>query len=143
MKITIKLTMYLGVHMGVNPKIMGKPPKSSILIGFSIINHPFWDTPIFGNTHIFWVHDFSIQASLVNRKSKLYSVPSKKTFGQKFGSKSHFKTFKLLKRLPKKNRKPSGVSLCFLFEFFPLLKPLSLKVFKLFSLRSFGWLLKM
>ena len=27
-------------------------PKSSILIGFSILNHPFWDTPIFGNTHI-------------------------------------------------------------------------------------------
>ena len=25
-------------------------PKSSILIGFSIINHPFWGTPIFGNT---------------------------------------------------------------------------------------------
>ena len=23
-------------------------PKSSILIGFSIINHPFWGTPIFG-----------------------------------------------------------------------------------------------
>ena len=28
-------------------------PKSSILIGFSIINHPFWGTPIFGNTHIY------------------------------------------------------------------------------------------
>ena len=27
-------------------------PKSSILLGFSIINHPFWDTTIFGNTHI-------------------------------------------------------------------------------------------
>ena len=27
-------------------------PKSSILKGFSIINHPFWGTPIFGNTHI-------------------------------------------------------------------------------------------
>ena len=27
-------------------------PKSSILIGFSIINHPFWGTPISGNTHI-------------------------------------------------------------------------------------------
>ena len=27
-------------------------PKSSILIGFSIINHPFWGTPIFGNIHI-------------------------------------------------------------------------------------------
>ena len=27
--------------------------KSSILIGFSIINHPFWSTPVVGNTHIF------------------------------------------------------------------------------------------
>ena len=27
-------------------------PKSSILIGVSIINHPFRGTPIFGNTHI-------------------------------------------------------------------------------------------
>ena len=27
-------------------------PKSSILIGISIINHPFWGTPIFGNTHM-------------------------------------------------------------------------------------------
>ena len=30
----------------------GGTPKSLILIGFSIINHPFWGTPIFGNTHI-------------------------------------------------------------------------------------------
>ena len=27
-------------------------PKSSILGGLSIINHPFWGTPIFGNTHM-------------------------------------------------------------------------------------------
>ena len=27
-------------------------PKSSILIGFSIINQPFWGTPIFGNTQM-------------------------------------------------------------------------------------------
>ena len=27
-------------------------PKSSSLIRFSIINHPFWGTSIFGNTHI-------------------------------------------------------------------------------------------
>ena len=27
-------------------------PKSWILIGFSIINHPFWGTPILGNTQI-------------------------------------------------------------------------------------------
>ncbi len=38
------------VHMGVS-KSRGTP-KSSIVIGFSIINHPFWGTPIFGNTHI-------------------------------------------------------------------------------------------
>ena len=30
-------------------------PKSSIWIGFSVINHPFWGTPIFGNTQIFSV----------------------------------------------------------------------------------------
>ena len=35
----------------VFPKIV-VPPKSSILIGFSIINHPFWGTSIFGNTHM-------------------------------------------------------------------------------------------
>ncbi len=39
------------VSMWVFPKI-GVPPKSWILIGFSIINHPFWGTPIFGNTHM-------------------------------------------------------------------------------------------
>ena len=37
-------------YMGVS-KNRGTP-KSSILIGFSIINHPFWGTPSFGNTHI-------------------------------------------------------------------------------------------
>ena len=35
------------------PKIVGFPPKSSISIGFSIINHPFWGTPIFGNSQMF------------------------------------------------------------------------------------------
>ena len=30
----------------------GGTPKSSILIGISLINHPFWGTTIFGNTHI-------------------------------------------------------------------------------------------
>ena len=34
------------------PKIVGFPPKSPIFIGFSIINHPFWGIPIFGNTHL-------------------------------------------------------------------------------------------
>ena len=34
------------------PKIVGFPPKSSISIGFPIINHPFLGIPSFGNTQI-------------------------------------------------------------------------------------------
>ena len=38
------------------PKNSGTP-KSSILIGFSIINHPFWGTTILGNTQIYiYIH---------------------------------------------------------------------------------------
>ena len=29
------------------------PPNHPCLIGFSIIKHPFWGTPIDGNTHIY------------------------------------------------------------------------------------------
>ena len=35
------------------PKI-GVPPNHPILIGFFIINHPFWGSPIFGNLQICW-----------------------------------------------------------------------------------------
>ena len=42
--------MHTHTYMGVS-KNRGTP-KSSILIGFSIINQPFWGTTIFGNTHI-------------------------------------------------------------------------------------------
>ena len=41
-----KLASYMDVSEN------SRTPKSSILIGFSIINHPFWGTPIFGNTHM-------------------------------------------------------------------------------------------
>ncbi len=37
-------------YMGVSKN--SGTPKSSILIGFFIINHPFWGTLIFGNTHM-------------------------------------------------------------------------------------------
>ena len=37
-------------HMDVSEN--SGTPKSSILIWFSIRNHPFWGTPIFGNTHM-------------------------------------------------------------------------------------------
>ena len=42
------------IHVGAS-KNRGTP-KSSILIGFFIINHPFWGTPIFGNTHVCMVY---------------------------------------------------------------------------------------
>ena len=39
-------------HVGVSKN--NGTPKSSISIGFSMsVNHPFWGTPIFGNTHVF------------------------------------------------------------------------------------------
>ena len=44
--------------IGMFPKI-GVPPNHPILIGFSIINHPFWGILIFGNTHIPH-HDFPL-----------------------------------------------------------------------------------
>ena len=37
-------------HLGVSKN--NGIPKSSIFRGFSIINHPFWGTLIFGNTHL-------------------------------------------------------------------------------------------
>ena len=36
--------------MGVS--INGVAPKSSILLGFSVINHQFWGTHIYGNLHM-------------------------------------------------------------------------------------------
>ena len=39
-------------HMDVSEN-SGIPKSSMLIIRFSIINHPFWGTPIFGNTHIF------------------------------------------------------------------------------------------
>ena len=46
-------------------------PKSSILIGFSIINHPFWGTPIFGNTHLAEIHDVSGCICIIHRVSRV------------------------------------------------------------------------
>ena len=48
--IYIYIYKYVYIYMSVS-KNRGTP-KSSILIGFSIINHPFWGTPIFGNIHM-------------------------------------------------------------------------------------------
>ena len=48
--------MYIYIYMGVS-KYNNGTPKSSILIGFgTIIKHPFWGTPIFGNTHTIYIY---------------------------------------------------------------------------------------
>ena len=39
------------IYIWMFPKI-GIPPNHPFLIGFSIINRPFWDISIFGNAHI-------------------------------------------------------------------------------------------
>ena len=43
---TIGNSMSLGPFCYMDVSENGGTPKSSILIGFSIINHPFWGTPI-------------------------------------------------------------------------------------------------
>ena len=50
MKNCMCIYMYIGVSKN------NGTPKSSTLIGISIINHPFWGTPIFGNTHIYIIY---------------------------------------------------------------------------------------
>ena len=66
-------------------------PKSSILIGFSIINHPFWGTPIFGNTHISYIYllligyiPFQTKGSFGGGKKKQVGAHHPKTFPQHF-----------------------------------------------------------
>ena len=53
-------------------------PKSSILIGFSIINHPFWGTTIFGNTYMVILKDFPFNSALlwVGKKKNDPCLPS-------------------------------------------------------------------
>ena len=40
------------IHQNMDVSANSGTPKSSFAIGFSIINHPFWGTSIFENTHI-------------------------------------------------------------------------------------------
>ena len=67
----------------VFPKMVGFPPKSSTLIGFSIINHPFWGTPIFGNTH------FEVPYVSLREGSFLQNMVIFQVFGWQFSEKLH------------------------------------------------------
>ena len=46
----VNISINVHTYMGVSKN--SGTLKSSILIGFSIINHPFWSTPIVENAHI-------------------------------------------------------------------------------------------
>ena len=51
-------------------------PKSSILIGSSLINHPFWGTPIFGNSHILMSDSSSTAGLQVLASSDAMQLPT-------------------------------------------------------------------
>ena len=70
-KIPRILVVGFGRYMGVS--FNGGTPKSSILIGFSIINHPFWGTPVLRNTHI--LHDFIGQCFRWNCWGLIFTNP--------------------------------------------------------------------
>ena len=74
-------TYYLSNHLTKTPnRYIGVSknrgtPKSSILIGFSIINHPFWGTIIFGNTYI-KIHIITPLSSFTSQGASGPSGPS-------------------------------------------------------------------
>ena len=74
-----KLVMFVAsfCYLNMDVSLNCGTPKSSILIGISIINHPFWGTPIFGNTHILQFQDFSrilAQALPISRESFIWII---------------------------------------------------------------------
>ena len=66
------LAHFFELHMDVSENRC--TPKSSILIGFSFIDHPFWGIPIFGNTHMFT--SLSGNAPLSGRKMQSCCGPT-------------------------------------------------------------------
>ncbi len=65
----LKFVVYHLKEMGVS-KNRGGPPKSSILIRFSITSYPFWGpTPIFGNTQITITKAFKFGKKIIGEVS--------------------------------------------------------------------------
>ena len=51
-------------------------PKSSIFIRFSLINHPFWGTPIYGNPHLVYPIPGKSALTCSNPSPSVKSVPN-------------------------------------------------------------------
>jgi len=69
-----KLLVFLGRLHNTDVSENSGTPKSSISIGVSIINHPFWGTPIFGNTHAYASGFFCLQVTCGKSFCKKFSV---------------------------------------------------------------------
>ena len=83
-------------HLGVSEN--SGTPKSSILIGFPIKNHPFWGTSIFGNPHFHPLKSLVLWGFLSQNSNSQAEVPEPTSTGDKlFGSKV-FLGVKALKR---------------------------------------------
>ena len=65
----IHICIYL--YMGASEN--NGTPKSSILIGFSIVSHPFWGTPIFGNIHLYNICIYIYTELVIYRPYKEHS----------------------------------------------------------------------
>ena len=63
------------LSMWMFPKMV-VTPKSSILIGISSINHPFWGTTIFGNTHVTFAERWKNQEHIPIPQVKGESLPT-------------------------------------------------------------------
>ena len=87
-------------------------PKSSILIRFSIINHPFWGTPIFGNTHLFILCIFHRLTALPLGKSGESFLAAKPSQGvYPFPNLQHLKMPITPKKHPKQQQSEATSSL--------------------------------
>ena len=78
------------LHMGVS--LDGGTPKSSILTGFSIINHPYWGTTILGKPHIglYWPFTNFHPPKLVSAMPiYLWTLRCPKLFWRKFPMTEH------------------------------------------------------
>jgi len=71
--VTWNIPQGLGIKMGISEN--SGAPKSPILIGFSSINHPFWGTFIFGNTHLRRVAQMFIEVSWNLKRTCSKSLP--------------------------------------------------------------------
>ena len=82
-------------------------PKSSILIGFSIINHPFWGTTIFGNIHL--VLPIHLRGRL--RRHLVLGASSADNFSRRTSLSSSTRVF-CAARIPRMLLKTNGFVIC-------------------------------